>query len=97
MVDKETDPLPGNTHYRYRLRSLFILTTVVAYMSGLAHYLGGMVLLRHVLFSAFTILFFLTLIVAPLLIVERLSNIADPVFGFSKTPATRRRGREGRA
>ena len=75
----------NNTKYQFGLSSLFILTTSVALISGLAHYLGGEVLLKHTVFALFTVCLLLFVFIGPLLITEFLTYLIDTLFGFSST------------
>ena len=74
-----------NTRYQFGLSSLFVLTTAVALISGLTHYLGGEVLLKHTIFALFTVCLLLFVFIGPLLITEFLTYLIDTLFGFSST------------
>ena len=80
------------TQWQFSLRTLFLVTTSLALVSGFSHYLGGMYLLQQVVFILFTIAGFAFLCIGPLVVTELLVSLIDWLLGLSsQSPLAGRR------
>lgn len=93
VAQRDSQRRVDRRRFQYRLLSLFVLTFAVALVNGLVYYLGGLYLLKQVVFILITLFLLVSVVVGPLLVIELIANLVDKIFGIptrTEIPGRRR-------
>jgi hypothetical protein len=82
-IDHAHKESPSARRYQFRLKSIFVVTTVTAFLCGYIHYLGILTILRFCAFCGIAVLLLLMVTLVPLVVTELLIVAIDRFFGLS--------------